>query len=174
MHFPGWLGPEEMVAHMSAADIAVFPSSQSVLWQQAIGCGLPLIAGDTGGQSPAYMNTHDNIVILPANEISAEGLSKEIDALIEDQERRAANGSRCTGGIARGARLRNACGQNPTGPQLGKSGRARRLSSLPAIAVSRPAFPARSAKVTMIARSRPWLSSEDGTSEDRNNTRTYT
>ncbi len=39
----GWKEPEEMIKILLASDIAVFAGSQSVLWQHALGCGLPAI-----------------------------------------------------------------------------------------------------------------------------------
>ena len=87
IHFAGWLAAPEMFAHMQAADIAVFPASQSVLWLQAVACHLPLIVGDTGNQDVSYVNAHGNIVILRGNEISAEGLVAAIEPLILDPER---------------------------------------------------------------------------------------
>jgi 1,2-diacylglycerol 3-alpha-glucosyltransferase len=42
IHFAGWLNTREVNNHYLASDIACFPGGQSVLWQQAIGCGLPL------------------------------------------------------------------------------------------------------------------------------------
>lgn len=39
----GWINAEEIYNYYLASDIAVFPGTQSALWQQAIYCGLPLI-----------------------------------------------------------------------------------------------------------------------------------
>lgn len=39
----GWVDAEKMRKYFSAADIAIFPGGQSVLWQQAISCELPAI-----------------------------------------------------------------------------------------------------------------------------------
>ncbi|MHB1657607.1 MAG: glycosyltransferase family 4 protein [Burkholderiales bacterium] len=39
----GWIETHELFKYLSAADIAVFPGGQSVLWQQAISCELPVI-----------------------------------------------------------------------------------------------------------------------------------
>src|SRR6185312_2063651 len=49
IHFTGWLSAEEIYKHLDLADIAAFPASQSILWQQAIAMGLPLVIGDTAG-----------------------------------------------------------------------------------------------------------------------------
>jgi 1,2-diacylglycerol 3-alpha-glucosyltransferase len=98
VHFTGWLDSKAMAAHMLASDIAVFPASQTVLWQQSIACGLPLVVGDVGGQSPQYMNLHDNIIILDGEQISTKGFAAEIGSLADDPERRSimADGARKT------------------------------------------------------------------------------
>jgi 1,2-diacylglycerol 3-alpha-glucosyltransferase len=90
VHFAGWLDSQAMYAHMLASDIAVFPASQTVLWQQSIACGLPLLVGDTGWQSPQYMNKHDNIIILSGEQLSQTGFRDEILSLVTDVKRRKA------------------------------------------------------------------------------------
>ncbi len=39
----GWIDSQEIIKLMLASDVAVFPGTQSVLWQHALGCGLPAI-----------------------------------------------------------------------------------------------------------------------------------
>lgn len=90
VHFVGWLNGPDMFQHMSASDLAVFPASQSVLWLQAIANGLPLVVGDTGGQAPDYVNTHDNIIILRDAEISAGHLAEVIGTLAASPTKRRA------------------------------------------------------------------------------------
>lgn len=82
VHFVGWQDREGVYRHQAAADLAVFPASQSVLWQQSIGMGLPLVVGEGDGpprmrQDVSYMNLAGNIHVLdpeagtPANQIAA-------------------------------------------------------------------------------------------------------
>ena len=86
----GWLNKEDIYGHLDLADLAVFPASQSILWQQAISMGLPLIVGDTGHQDISYLNLYDNIVMLRASEITAESIIAELRRLLDDRERLAA------------------------------------------------------------------------------------
>lgn len=46
VHFVGWQDRDGVYDHLDAADIAVFPASQSVLWQQSLGMGLPLAVAE--------------------------------------------------------------------------------------------------------------------------------
>lgn len=84
VHFVGWLDSTAMFEHMLCADFAVFPASQSVLWLQAIAAGLPLVAGDTGGQDISYVNLYDNVIMLKSDMISQEGICDVIAKLSDD------------------------------------------------------------------------------------------
>lgn len=43
IHYIGWISSDSVYQYFHASDLAVFPGTQSVLWQQAIFCGLPTI-----------------------------------------------------------------------------------------------------------------------------------
>ena len=70
IHFTGWLNSRDILEHMNIACLAVFPASQSVLWQQAIGMYLPLIVGDSGLQDASYLNKNNNVIILNKQNIN--------------------------------------------------------------------------------------------------------
>lgn len=82
--FAGWQSTEGLVAHMSAADLAVFPATQSIMWQQSIACGLPLLCGLRADQDVHYLNRHDNCVILPAEQIDSASIRGHIARLAAD------------------------------------------------------------------------------------------
>lgn len=82
-HALGWLGKRDVYRYLGMSDLAVFPASQSILWQQAIASGLPLIVGDVGHQDISYLNLHDNILILRREEISVDKLAAAIREVIE-------------------------------------------------------------------------------------------
>ena len=75
----------DIYKYLNASDLAVFPASQSILWQQAISMDLPLIAGNTGHQSIDYLNEFNSIVILEKNEITIEKIAENILRLINDK-----------------------------------------------------------------------------------------
>lgn len=85
IYFIGWLKSAEVYKYLDASDLAVFPASQSILWQQAISMGLPLIAGDIGDQSIEYLNEEDNIIVLPKEKITADIILQEIHKIIDDK-----------------------------------------------------------------------------------------
>jgi 1,2-diacylglycerol 3-alpha-glucosyltransferase len=86
IHFTGWLGRVDIYRYLDMADLAVFPASQSILWQQAISMGLPLVAGDVGDQDISYLNLEGNIVVLPRERIRSDELAANIGRIIRDPE----------------------------------------------------------------------------------------
>src|SRR5215217_5113534 len=91
----GWANKVQVYEHLDMADIAVFPASQSVLWQQAMGMGLPLIVSDRsdlakGHQDVSYLNEHGNIIILDHTRPLAEQIRGHLADLIENRGQLAA------------------------------------------------------------------------------------
>jgi 1,2-diacylglycerol 3-alpha-glucosyltransferase len=86
IHQVGWLDKQSIYEHLDSADIAVFPASQSVLWQQSISMGLPLVVGNTGGQSIGYLNKYKNIIELSVEDINTETLMFHIKNLSENPD----------------------------------------------------------------------------------------
>lgn len=87
--FTGWLNTRQVLEYLDMADIAVFPASQSILWQQAIGMGKPLIIGEPmarpgGDQDVSYLNLYDNIILTDDQQPRAAGLADIVKQLIFD------------------------------------------------------------------------------------------
>src|SRR5579872_6395689 len=90
IHFTGWLNAEEIYKHLDLSDIAAFPASQSILWQQAIAMGLPLVIGDTvgGGQDPSYLNLYGNIAIADQKRPLSSAFFDTLKSVIDNKSRR--------------------------------------------------------------------------------------
>lgn len=84
IHFVGWLDKVDIYEHFAISDIAVFPASQSIMWQQAISMGLALIVGNTGEQSIQYLNRYNNIIILEKEDINMESIKHHIENILSD------------------------------------------------------------------------------------------
>ncbi len=86
VHFIGWVSGQEVYKYMSASDLAVFPASQSVLWQQAISIGLPLIVGQVGVQDSSYLNVNSNVITIPEHELTGDKIADAIQGIIQSTE----------------------------------------------------------------------------------------
>lgn len=86
IHLIGWVNGKEIYDYMLASDVAVFPASQSVLWQQAIGTGLPLIIGQLKDQDASYLNRNDNLFIIEEYSINEESIYQRLNLLLGDED----------------------------------------------------------------------------------------
>jgi 1,2-diacylglycerol 3-alpha-glucosyltransferase len=87
--FTGWLNARQVLEYLDMADIAVFPASQSILWQQAIGMNKPLIIGEPmaqpgGDQDVSYLNLYENIILLEGPQSDAVKLADAMRKVISD------------------------------------------------------------------------------------------
>lgn len=62
LHYLGWLSVEETYRTLAIADLAIFPSGHSVLWEQAVALGLPLAV--KYGKNSEHLDIGNNIVWL--------------------------------------------------------------------------------------------------------------
>ncbi len=90
IHRVGWQDRAGVYDHMAAADLAIFPASQSVMWQQSLGMGLPLIVGEQtalqrGVQSVGYLNRYNNLIILDPTRPFATQIAGHIGRLAADR-----------------------------------------------------------------------------------------
>lgn len=84
IHFVGWQNNHGVYQHLVASDIAVFPASQSIIWQQALASHLPLIIGDFGDQSLDYLNEFNAVTELTVDKIDSLHIKKAIKKLLDD------------------------------------------------------------------------------------------
>lgn len=83
IHYVGWITGKEVYDYYLASDIAIFAGDMSVLWQQAISCGLPAILRFWPGNE--YLN-EGNAIFLYSEELSELKQSIElITSLSEDK-----------------------------------------------------------------------------------------
>lgn len=77
----GWKQPAEIYRYFLAADLACFPGSQSVVWQQAICCGLPLVCRYWPGGE--YLDSGGNVCFI--HQPSADRLQAVLGKLLADE-----------------------------------------------------------------------------------------
>lgn len=90
IHRVGWQGRVGVYDHMAAADLAIFPASQSVMWQQSLGMGLPLIVGEQtaalrGVQTVRYLNRYENLITLEPGTPFAPQIAAHVRRLATDR-----------------------------------------------------------------------------------------
>ncbi|MBK7095863.1 MAG: glycosyltransferase [Saprospiraceae bacterium] len=90
----GWVCSDDVYKYMAASDLAVFPASQSVLWQQSMGMGLVTIIGkfliyNDGriiDQHVEYLNQNNNIIILESRGNKTSEITNKLRMLLNDKE----------------------------------------------------------------------------------------
>lgn len=83
IHNVGWITPNEANDYFLASDLACFPGTHSVLWEQACACGLPAIFKDWDGGF-SHVDVGGNCILL--KEISIESLYSTINRLVNNKE----------------------------------------------------------------------------------------
>lgn len=72
----GHLSKQEYINVFLASDIALFPGAQSSMWEEAIGCGLPLVLNSTEKKDAIYYDHGGNVVFT-----SEDTLESFVDVL---------------------------------------------------------------------------------------------
>lgn len=83
IQFAGWLDSELTYEYMDAADLIVFPGLHSVMWEQAVGMGVPCIFKRIQGFD--HVDLGGNAAFV--DDTSSDGLKREIEAIVSDPER---------------------------------------------------------------------------------------
>lgn len=85
IQYVGWLDSKQVYPYFLAADLVVFPGTHSVLWEQAISCGVPGIFKDWEGGFN-HIDCGGNVILL--SEVSVDSLSNEIKNLVDNIDNR--------------------------------------------------------------------------------------
>ncbi|MBB1343942.1 glycosyltransferase family 4 protein [Pseudoalteromonas sp. SR45-6] len=84
--FTGWLNKNDVYSHLLASDIGFFPSSQSILWQQAIASGIPLVVGLLReDESVDYLNCKGALTIHKCSDVNLEAFYVSLGELINNK-----------------------------------------------------------------------------------------
>lgn len=77
--FVGWSSPMQIINYMLASDIACFPGTHSILWEQAVGLSLPCIFRDWKGIH--HVNVNGNCIFLKEDSVNA--IIEAIERMLE-------------------------------------------------------------------------------------------
>ena len=78
MTYLGWLSQEESYAALKACDVAIFPGRHSVIWEQCVGLGVPIVVRKWPGTQ--HVDVGGNCIFLQSG--SKQELKEEIDKLL--------------------------------------------------------------------------------------------
>ncbi|MBQ6431384.1 MAG: glycosyltransferase family 4 protein [Oscillospiraceae bacterium] len=79
----GWLGASEVYNYFLAADLAFFPGTHSVLWEQACGCGIPCVFKEWEGMR--HVSNGGNAILM--KEVTVDSAASVLQSLYTDPER---------------------------------------------------------------------------------------
>jgi len=82
IQYIGWLDSDDCYKYFAAADLGVFPGRHSVLWEQAVGTGLPCIFKYLEGTT--HVDVGGSCIFLYND--SKEEIKGKIELLIIDKE----------------------------------------------------------------------------------------
>lgn len=82
IHYIGWIDADKCYDYYLASDLACFPGTHSVLWEQACATGLPAIFKDWNGGF-SHVDIGGNCILI--KDTSAEGITQSILPFIDDK-----------------------------------------------------------------------------------------
>lgn len=83
IHNVGWITPNDANDYFLSSDIACFPGTHSVLWEQACACGLPAIFKDWNGGFN-HVDVGGNCIVM--KNVSSENLRNTLYNLLQDRK----------------------------------------------------------------------------------------
>lgn len=81
MTYLGWLSQEQSYAALKACDVAIFPGRHSVIWEQCVGLGVPIVVRKWPGTQ--HVDIGGNCIFLQSG--SKQELKEEIDKLLNKE-----------------------------------------------------------------------------------------
>ena len=80
--YVGWIQADKVYDYFTIADLVIFPGLHSVLWEQAVACGVPCVFRDIEGIH--HVDTGGNCAFLQKG--SAEEITQMLEKFIADQD----------------------------------------------------------------------------------------
>ena len=80
-NYLGWVDQENIYNYLCAADLAAFPGRHSVIWEQAVGCGLPSIFLDL--PNTHHIDVNGNCLFFDND--SEDEIKNKLDRLLNDE-----------------------------------------------------------------------------------------
>jgi len=81
IRYIGWIDPDKAYSYFLASDLIIFPGTHSVLWEQAVGCGIPCVFKYWVGMD--HVDTGGNCRFL--HDESVDGIKEVIIEITESE-----------------------------------------------------------------------------------------
>lgn len=82
IYYLGWVPSDETYNYFEASDLGIFPGRHSVLWEQAVGQGLPLIVKDWEGTH--HVDLGGNVIFLKNDSI--DEIKHDIEFILNNKD----------------------------------------------------------------------------------------
>lgn len=82
--YVSWLNQQEIIDLICICDLAIYPGRHSVLWEQTLGCGIPMIVKEIEGTHHIYANGSSLIL----NDLSADNLVNNINEILSEDKKK--------------------------------------------------------------------------------------
>lgn len=79
----GWCDQRQICEYLVASDLAVFPGTHSVVWEQLVGLGLPAVFKAWDGME--HVDLEGNCIMLQSNDVNS--ISRVIENLVDSPEK---------------------------------------------------------------------------------------
>ena len=83
IRFIGWIDSDKAYDYFLSSDLAIFPGTHSVLWEQACACGIPGVFNDWEGMH--HVDVGGNSMFIDGN--SVDEIKNAIQTLMSDKEK---------------------------------------------------------------------------------------
>jgi glycosyltransferase involved in cell wall biosynthesis len=81
INYVGWVSVEDSYKYLLSGDLAIFPGTHSVLWEQAVGLGIPAVFKSWNGMH--HVDVGGNCLFL--ENVSTESIKEMIERIFNDQ-----------------------------------------------------------------------------------------
>lgn len=82
INYVGWVSVEDSYKYLLSADLAIFPGTHSVLWEQAVGLGIPAVFKSWEGMH--HVDVGGNCLFI--EDVSVQSIIEKIEKIFNDQD----------------------------------------------------------------------------------------
>lgn len=81
---PGWMSADEVYSLFFASDLAFFPGTHSVLWEQAVACSVPIVVKHWHGME--HVSVNGNAILM--DDVTVDSIESVLNSLVFTEQYR--------------------------------------------------------------------------------------